>query len=591
MLFAVGTENSGMSLFVLEDRLVFDYNFFGEHHVVTSTIAGARGGLRRRACGSGATGAGGTATLVIDGEPCGALELPTVMRVISSVGASIGFDHGSAVSDAYDAPFAFEGTLERLDVQLVSPAAERRGGRRGAHDPVAPVDDRRRDGGLRGRSIARMPPRPTGGRRLAALAVAAASAALLAACGTSVVVLDHDDVVAHRAASRSARSPGTPAPGGRAGPPRARDEGRQRPVRAGHQPAAVRATPERAPGRRRRLRRAGRGLDHPLRRGLPVPRAPRSSATSAPRARSTSGSSRQLDSPLLVHVGGIVPVINNIDRSTLVNVDLGNYPGAQINPPNRVPPYDDFTTTQRDLVAVPHAHDARRRRSSPTRRGRTAVARRPRCTSTGRSPRTSTGGGTRRRGRGCAPTTTATAASPLIQPDLLADGVQNQAQNVVVQVVHITYGPWLENFQGGLEAQAQIAVNSGKAYVFRNGRMIVGTWSARPAHEPDGLHQHPAPGDPARTGAHLGRGLPRRQDRRGHVPHPGLISCRWRRDLGRAATRTAQRLSTTLSAPVSAARLKMSYAFSISKSLKWWVANIEASSWRVATSRRSVGVE
>ena len=53
---------------------------------------------------------------------------------------------------------------------------------------------------------------------------------------------------------------------------------------------------------------------------------------------------------------------------------------------------------------------------------------------------------------------------------------QNQAQNVVVQVVHITYGPWLENDLGGLEAQAKIADNSGKLYVFRNGRMIVGTW-------------------------------------------------------------------------------------------------------------------
>jgi arylsulfatase A-like enzyme len=120
VLFAVGNENSGMSLFVLEGRLAFDYNFFGEHHVATSTRLVPTGpsvvGVRFRR-----EGKGGAATLVIDGEPCGTVGIPTVMRVISSVGSSVGLDHGSAVSDAYVAPFPFAGRLERLDVQLVSP--------------------------------------------------------------------------------------------------------------------------------------------------------------------------------------------------------------------------------------------------------------------------------------------------------------------------------------------------------------------------------------------------------------------------------------------------------------------------------------
>jgi arylsulfatase len=120
VLFATGTENSGVSFFVLDDRLVFDYNFFGDHHVVASAAPVPVGrsvlSVRFRR-----TGKGGTATVVIDGESCGSVEIPTVMRVISSVGASIGFDHGSAVSERYEAPFAFQGTLERLDVQLVTP--------------------------------------------------------------------------------------------------------------------------------------------------------------------------------------------------------------------------------------------------------------------------------------------------------------------------------------------------------------------------------------------------------------------------------------------------------------------------------------
>jgi Protein of unknown function (DUF3048) N-terminal domain/Protein of unknown function (DUF3048) C-terminal domain len=191
----------------------------------------------------------------------------------------------------------------------------------------------------------------------------------------------------------------------------------------------------------------------------------------------------ELDSPLLVHVGGIVPVLANIDHSTLVNVDLGNYPHAQINPPNRVPPYDDFTTTK----SIWSLYRTRRTPPAPI----FTFSAQP----LGGRPVTqvhldwsitsdiywrwsrSTGTWLRYYDNG-------DGGAPKIQPDLLQDGVQNQAQNVVVQVVHITYGPWLENFEGGLEAQAKIAFNSGKAYIFRNGRMIVGTWSHGPLTSP-----------------------------------------------------------------------------------------------------------
>jgi len=40
--------------------------------------------------------------------------------MISSVGPSIGYDHGSRVSNEYGGPFPFEGRLERVDIQLVS---------------------------------------------------------------------------------------------------------------------------------------------------------------------------------------------------------------------------------------------------------------------------------------------------------------------------------------------------------------------------------------------------------------------------------------------------------------------------------------
>jgi arylsulfatase len=117
VIYAIGTENSGMTVYVQDDRLVFDYNAFGDHSIATSdrpvpegeTVVGVE--FRR-------TGGGATATLVIDGAPAGSVDVPFVMFMMSSIGPSVGLDHGSAVSSAYRAPFRFEGDLQRVDVQL-----------------------------------------------------------------------------------------------------------------------------------------------------------------------------------------------------------------------------------------------------------------------------------------------------------------------------------------------------------------------------------------------------------------------------------------------------------------------------------------
>ena len=122
VLYATGTENSGMSFFVHDDRLVFDYNVFGDHHVVTSTepvpVGDSRLAIRFRRDGKT-----GTATLVIDDREVGRLDVPFVMRTMSSVGPSVGYDHGSPVAEAYADRrdgFPFAGTLHELTVQIVS---------------------------------------------------------------------------------------------------------------------------------------------------------------------------------------------------------------------------------------------------------------------------------------------------------------------------------------------------------------------------------------------------------------------------------------------------------------------------------------
>ena len=120
VIYATGTENSGMSIFVQNDRLVVDYNAFDDHTILESNIAIPDGevtlvvSLRRRA------GRAGEMWIAVNGQPAGQVELPMFMRMISSVGPSVAYDHGSAVSNRYAAPFPFEGTLHEVEIQLLS---------------------------------------------------------------------------------------------------------------------------------------------------------------------------------------------------------------------------------------------------------------------------------------------------------------------------------------------------------------------------------------------------------------------------------------------------------------------------------------
>jgi arylsulfatase len=117
VLLATGTRNAGLSWFIQSGLLVLDYNCFGEHTVLSSTrevpIGRSTVGLRFARAGST-----GTMDLLIGGEESGSVELPLAMRIMSSVGPSIGFDHGSPVSDCYDGEFRFSGTIHRLEVKL-----------------------------------------------------------------------------------------------------------------------------------------------------------------------------------------------------------------------------------------------------------------------------------------------------------------------------------------------------------------------------------------------------------------------------------------------------------------------------------------
>ena len=120
VIFATGTENSGIAVFVQDGRLVLDYNAFDAHTLVRSD-AGVPDDARElsvefiRVAGRKAL-----VRLSIDGVPAGGGEIPWVMGTISSVGASVGRDMGSPVSREYTDDFPYGGSLREVEIQLLS---------------------------------------------------------------------------------------------------------------------------------------------------------------------------------------------------------------------------------------------------------------------------------------------------------------------------------------------------------------------------------------------------------------------------------------------------------------------------------------
>jgi len=117
VLFATGTQNSGISMFVQGGRLVLDYNAFSDHTIIESDVELPVGDVELAVRLRRGEGMLGSAEIVVDGRVAGAADLGLFMRMISSIGPSVGGDHGSAVSERYTAPYPFTGTLHEIVVQ------------------------------------------------------------------------------------------------------------------------------------------------------------------------------------------------------------------------------------------------------------------------------------------------------------------------------------------------------------------------------------------------------------------------------------------------------------------------------------------
>ena len=117
VLLATGSNNVGLSLFVKEDHLLFDYNIFHDHLIIRSRSPLPIGSslLGVHFARNGSTG---TATLLVDGSPAGAMGVPFVVRMLGSAGMDVGRDAYSPISDLYEGPFPFQGALHELVIHL-----------------------------------------------------------------------------------------------------------------------------------------------------------------------------------------------------------------------------------------------------------------------------------------------------------------------------------------------------------------------------------------------------------------------------------------------------------------------------------------
>ena len=122
VIVAFGGVAAGFVLYLDEGRPVFTYNYFEER----TTVAGEAPLLEGAAivtlafvADSDDPGAGATATLAVNGETVaeGHIEV-TVAGRFGADTFGIGENSGQPVSFAYVPPFAFTGTIERVDVVL-----------------------------------------------------------------------------------------------------------------------------------------------------------------------------------------------------------------------------------------------------------------------------------------------------------------------------------------------------------------------------------------------------------------------------------------------------------------------------------------
>ena len=122
VIFARGKRTSGLSLFIQDNFLAFDYNAFRQITKIRSDIQCPTGRFEIiiQMTGSGIGGTG-EVSFEVNGEPVGGGGIPLLIRNPGGAGGnatSIGADALSPVTDSYEAPFSFTGKIHKVEVEI-----------------------------------------------------------------------------------------------------------------------------------------------------------------------------------------------------------------------------------------------------------------------------------------------------------------------------------------------------------------------------------------------------------------------------------------------------------------------------------------
>ena len=121
VIFARGAIHSGLSLFIQDNSLQFDYHaMYTRTHIRTDAPIPTGDCTVGIAFESDEPFGPGRVTLSIDGQTVGTGVVPVALRsfLIGHTMMDIGADERSPVSDSYDAPFPFQGAINSLEIEV-----------------------------------------------------------------------------------------------------------------------------------------------------------------------------------------------------------------------------------------------------------------------------------------------------------------------------------------------------------------------------------------------------------------------------------------------------------------------------------------
>ncbi len=121
VLFAIGGRFAGLSLYIQDGHLVYDYNLLGLRHYTIVSEDPVPSGKTVLSFAFDKTGPyQGEGRLFVDGKEEGTVSMPRLVpnRYSFEEGLEVGKDPQTPVNESYTSPFRFTGTLEKVVMEV-----------------------------------------------------------------------------------------------------------------------------------------------------------------------------------------------------------------------------------------------------------------------------------------------------------------------------------------------------------------------------------------------------------------------------------------------------------------------------------------